>query len=106
MDINEIETHTCYDPFEVDDEIVYDYSFEDICSSFDSIEMQFVDNDVEQTVKNLFRYFRKREIPMGLDSCETLAKEYIEAREMDIKIQSASEGASTEEYSQTVLIII
>ena len=31
MDINEIEQYS-YDPFEIDDEIVYKYSFEDICS--------------------------------------------------------------------------
>ena len=51
MDLNEIEMHSCGDPFEIDDEIVYDYSFADICSSFDSLELQFVDNDVEQTIK-------------------------------------------------------
>ena len=89
MDLNELEMHGSHDPFEIDDAIVYDYSFEDICSSFDSLEMQFVDGDIEQTVKNLFRYFRKRSIPMGLDSCEHLAKEYVEAREMDIKITGA-----------------
>ena len=51
MDINQIEMYSSHDPFEVDDEIIYDYSFEDICSSFDSLEMQFVEGDVEQTVK-------------------------------------------------------
>ena len=51
MDLNELEMHNCGDPLEIDDEIVYDYSFEDICSAFDSIEMPFVDNDIEQTVK-------------------------------------------------------
>ena len=73
MDLNEIEMYSSHDPFEIDDEVVYDYSFEDICSSFDSLEMQFVDGDIEQTVKNLHRYFRKRSIPMGLDSCTQLA---------------------------------
>ena len=89
MDLNEIEMYSSHDPFEIDDEVVYDYSFEDICSSFDSLEMQFVDGDTEQTVKNLFRYFRKRSIPMGLDSCKQLAKEYIEALEKDIKTEGA-----------------
>jgi hypothetical protein len=89
MDLNELEMNSCGDPFEVDDEIVYDYSFGDICSSFDSLEMQFVNNDREQTVKNLFRYFRKREIPMAIDSCEQLAKEYVEAREKDIENEVA-----------------
>ena len=89
MDLNELEMNSCGDPFEIDDEIVYDYSFEDICSAFDSLEMQFVDNDIEQTVKNLFRYFRKRSIPMAIDSCQQLAKDYVEAREMDIKINGA-----------------
>ena len=89
MDMNEIDMYNSHDPFEVDDEIVYDYSFEDICSSFDSFEMQFVDNDVEQTVKNLFRYFRKREIPMGLDSCEQLAIEYGDALEKESEINGA-----------------
>ena len=89
MDMNEIEMHSCGDPFEIDDELVYNYSFEDIVSSFDSLEMQFVDGDIEQTVKNLFRYFRKRSIPMGIDSCEQLARDYVEAREMDIKITGA-----------------
>ena len=89
MDINELEMHSCGDPFEVDDKIVYDYSFEDICSSFDSLEMQFVEDDIEQTVKNLFRYFRKREIPMGLDSCEQLARDYMDALEKDIEINGA-----------------
>ena len=87
--MNELEMYTSHDPFEIDDEIVYDYSFEDICSSFDSLEMQFMDGDIEQTVKNLFRYFRKRSIPMALDSCEQLARDYVEAREMDIKITGA-----------------
>ena len=87
MDINEIEVYTSHDPFEIDDEIIYDYSVEDICSSFDSLEMQFMDGDIEQTVKNLFRYFRKRSIPMGLDSCEQLARDYVEAREKDIKTE-------------------
>ena len=87
--MNELEMHGSFDPFEIDDEIVYDYSFADICSSFDSLEMQFVDDNTEQTVENLFRYFRKRSLPMGLDSCEQLAKEYIEAREMDIKTERA-----------------
>ena len=91
--MNELEMHGSFDPFEIDDELVYDYSFEDICSSFDSLEMQFVDGDIEQTVKNLFRYFRKRDIPMGLDSCKQLAKEYIEALEKDIE----SEGADPEQ---------
>ena len=89
MDLNEIEMYSSHDPFEIDDEIVYDYSLEDICSSFDSLEMQFMDNDVEQTVKNLFRYFRKRDIPMGLDSCEQLAKEYMDALEKDSEINGA-----------------
>ena len=89
MDMNEIEMHSCGDPFEIDDELVYNYSFEDIVSSFDSLEMQFVDGDIEQTVKNLFRYFRKRSIPMAIDSCEQLARDYVEAREMDIKITGA-----------------
>ena len=93
MDINEIQMHSCGDPFEIDDEIVYNYSFEDICSSFDSLEMQFVNGDMEQTVKNLFRYFRKREIPMALDSCEQLAKEYVDALEQDREI----EGTCSEE---------
>ena len=87
--MNELEMHGSHDPFEIDDELVYDYSFEDICSSFDSIEMQFVDGDIEQTVKNLFRYFRKRGIPMAIDSCEQLAKDYMDALEMDIKITGA-----------------
>ena len=89
MDINKIEMYASRDPFEIDDEIVYGYSFADICSSFDSIEMQFVDNDVEQTVENLFRYFRKRSIPMDRDSCEHLAKEYGQALSMDMKITGA-----------------
>ena len=89
MDLNEIEMYSSHDPFEIDDELVYDYSFEDICSSFDSLEMQFVDGDIEQTVKNLFRYFRKRSIPMGLDSCKQLANEYIEALEKDIEMNGA-----------------
>ena len=89
MDLNEIEMYSSHDPFEIDDELVYDYSFEDICSSFDSLEMQFVDGDIEQTVKNLFRYFRKRSIPMGLDSCKQLAKEHIEALEKDIEMNGA-----------------
>jgi hypothetical protein len=89
MDMNELEMHSSHDPFEIDDELVYDYSFEDICSSFDSLEMQFVDGDIEQTVKNLFRYFRKRPIPMAIDSCEQLAPDYVEAREIDIKITGA-----------------
>ena len=93
MDLNEIEMYSSHDPFEIDDEIVYDYSLEDICSSFDSLEMQFMDNDAEQTVKDLFRYFRKRDIPMGLDSCEQLAKEYMDALEKDIK----TEGACSEQ---------
>ena len=91
--MNELEMHGSFDAFEIDNEIVYDYSFEDICSSFDSLEMQFVDGDTEQTIKNLFRYFRKRSIPMGLDSCELIARDYIEAREKDIK----TEGACSEE---------
>ena len=89
MDLNEIEMYSCGDPFEIDDEIVYDYSFADICSSFDSLEMQFVDGDVEQTIENLFRYFRKRGIPMDRDSCEQLAKEYVEALEKDSEINGA-----------------
>jgi hypothetical protein len=89
MDMNELEMHGSFDAFEIDDEVIYDYSFADICSSFDSLEMQFVDGDTEQTVKNLFRYFRKRSIPMGLDSCKQLAKEYIEALEKDIKTEGA-----------------
>ena len=89
MDMNEIEMYSSHDPFEIDDEIVYDYSLEDICSSFDSLEMQFMDNDTEQTVKNLFRYFRKRNIPMGLDSCEQLAKDYVTALEHDREITGA-----------------
>ena len=89
MDLNEIEMYSSHDPFEIDDEIVYDYSFEDICSSFDSLELQFVDGDIEQTVKNLFRYFRKRSIPMGLDSCEQLARDYMDALEKDIEITGA-----------------
>ena len=91
--MNELEMHGSFDPFEIDDEIVYDYSFEDICSSFDSLEMQFVDGDIEQTVKNLFRYFRKRSIPMGLDSCEQLARDYMDALEKDIE----NEGACSEQ---------
>ena len=51
MDMNEIEMYSSHDPFEIDDELVYDYSFEDIRSSFDSLEMQFVDGDIEQTVE-------------------------------------------------------
>ena len=93
MDMNELEMNSCGDSFEIDDEIVYDYSFEDICSSFDSIEMQFVDGDIEQTVKNLFRYFRKRSIPMAIDSCELIAKDYMNALSMDIE----NEGACSEE---------
>ena len=89
MDLNEIEMHSCGDPFEIDDEIVYDYSFADICSSFDSLELQFVDNDVEQTIENLFRYFRKRGIPMAIDSCEQLARDYVEALEKDSEINGA-----------------
>ena len=93
MDLNKIEMYSSHDPFEIDDDIVYDYSFEDICSSFDSLEMQFVDNDIEQTVKNLFSHFRKRSIPMDKDSCELIAKNYVEASEMDIE----NEGACSEE---------
>ena len=93
MNINELEMHSCGDPFEIDDEIVYDYSFADICSSFDSIEMQFVDGDVEQTIENLFRYFRKRGIPMDRSSCELIANDYMDAREKDIE----NEGACSEE---------
>ena len=89
MDLNEIEMYSSHDPFEIDDELAYDYSFEDICSSFDSLELQFVDGDTEQTVKNLFRYFRKRDIPMGLDSCEQLAKNYVTALEKDIENEKA-----------------
>ena len=89
MDMNELEMYNSHDPFEIDDEIIYDYSVEDICSSFDSLEMQFMDGDIEQTVKNPFRYFRKRSIPMGLDSCEQLARDYVEAREKDIKTEGA-----------------
>ena len=48
--------------------------------------MQFVDGDIEQTIKSLFRYFRKRSIPMGLDSCEQLARDYVEALEKDSEI--------------------
>jgi len=93
MDMNELEMHSCGDPFEIDDEIVYDYSFADICSSFDSLELQFVDNDVEQTIENLFRYFRKRSIPMDRSSCELIAKDYMDAREKDIE----NEGADPEQ---------
>ena len=89
MDMNEIDMYSSHDPLEIDDEIVYDYSFEDICSSFDSLEMQFVDNDVEQAVTNLFRYFRKRQIPMGFGFCEQLAKEYVDASEQDREITGA-----------------
>jgi hypothetical protein len=89
MDINQLEMHSCGDPFEIDDEIIYDYSFADICSSFDSLELQFVDNDVEQTIENLFRYFRKRSIPMDRDSCELIAKDYMNAFEKDIEINGA-----------------
>jgi hypothetical protein len=88
MDLNELEMHSCGDPFEIDDEIVYDYSFEDMCSVFDSIEMQFVDKDIEQTVKNLFRYFRKRGIPMTIDSCELIANDYMDAREKTLKMKA------------------
>ena len=87
--MNEFEMYTSHDPFEIDDEIVYDYSFEEKCSSFDSLEMQFVEGDIEQTVRNLFRYFRKRSMPMGLDSCEQLARDYVEAREKDTKTEGA-----------------
>ena len=93
MDLNEIEMYGCGDPFEIDDEMVYDYSFADVCSSFDSLEMQFVDNDVEQTIENLFRYFRKRSIPMDRESCELIANDYIAALEKD----SENEGACSEE---------
>ena len=93
MDLNELEMHGSHDPFKIDDKIVYGYSFADICSSFDSLEMQFVDDNTEQTVENLFRYFRKRSIPMGLDSCEQLAKEYMDALEKDIE----TEGACSEQ---------
>ena len=89
MDINELEMHGSFDAFEIDDEIIYDYSFEDIVSSFDSLEMQFCDGDIEQTVKNLHRYFRKRNIPMAIDSCEQLAKDYITALEHDREITGA-----------------
>jgi len=83
MDINEIAMYNT-DPYEIDETSVEcDYTFEDICSSFDSLEFQFVENDFEQTVKNLFRYFKKRLIPMGYDSCEQLAKEYISASKLD-----------------------
>ena len=37
MDMNEIEMYISHDPFEIDDELVYDYSFEDIVSSFLSL---------------------------------------------------------------------
>ena len=93
MDLNEIELYSSHDPFEIDDEIVYDYSFADICSSFDSLEMQFVDGDVEQTIENLFRYFRKRGIPMDRNSCELIANDCMDAREKDIE----NEGACSEE---------
>ena len=89
MDLNEIKMYSSHDPFETDDENVYDYSFEDICSSFDALEIQFVDGDTEQTIKNLFRYRLKRSIPMGLDSCKQLAKEYTEALENDIETEGA-----------------
>ena len=51
--------------------------------------MQFVNDDIEQTAKKIHRYFRKSEIPMTLDSCETLAKEYMEALEQDRDINGA-----------------
>ena len=51
--------------------------------------MQFVDGDIEQTVKNLFRYFRKRNIPMAIDSCKQLAKDYVAALEHDREITGA-----------------
>ena len=83
MDMAELEMYN-NDPYEIDETSVEcDYTFEDICSSFDSLEFQFVDGDFEQTVKNLFRYFKKRLIPMDYDSCEQLAKEYIRASELD-----------------------
>ena len=93
MDLNEIQMHSCGDPFEIDDELVYDYSFADICSSIDSLELQFVDNDVDQTIENLFRYFRKRGIPMDRSSCELIANDYMDARRKDIE----NEGSCSEE---------
>ena len=85
MDINELEMYN-QDPYEIDeDNREMDYSFEDICSSFDCLELQFVDSNLEQTVKNLFRYFKKRSIPIGYDGCKTLASEYFKAVEIDAK---------------------
>ena len=85
MDINELEMYNT-DPYEIDEKnIEMDYSFEDICSSFDCLEMQFVDSNFEQTVKNLFRYFKKRNIPIGYDGCKNLACEYFEATKIDAK---------------------
>ena len=78
MDLNEIEMYSSHDPFEIDDEVVYDYSFADICSSFDSLEMQFVDGDTEQTVKILHRYFRKRShSEPSISTCLTLIFPFI-----------------------------
>ena len=92
--MNELEMHGSHDPFEIDDEIIFDYNFADICGSFDSLEVQFVDDNTEQTVENLFRYFRKRSIPMGLDSCEQLAKECIEALEKILKLKEQTQKNS------------
>jgi len=84
MDINELTMYNNTDMFEIDDDTVEcDYTFEDICSSFDSLELQFVENDTEQTVKNLFRYFKKRMVPMDLEGCQTLAEEYVKASKLD-----------------------
>ena len=82
--MTELKMYNNTDMFEIDDDTVEcEYSFEEICSSFDSLEFQFVENDFDQTVKNLFRYFKKRMIPMDLDGCEKLAKEYIHASKLD-----------------------
>ena len=84
MDMTELKMYNNTDMFEIDDDTVEcEYSFEEICSSFDSLEFQFVENDTEQTVKNLFRYFKKRMIPMDLDGCEQLAEEYSKASKLD-----------------------
>ena len=107
MDLNEIEMYSSHDPFEIDDELVYDYSFEDICSSFDSLELQFVDGDTEQTVKNLFRYFRKRSIPMDRDSCELIAKNYVTSLEKDIVMnwRYFTGGISLKSFLTTCIIV-
>ena len=51
MDMTELEMYND-DSYEIyDDTVECNYSFEDICLSFDFLEMQFVENDFEQTVK-------------------------------------------------------